>query len=188
MLGDDPETGAPITVKIGRFGPVVQMGGASTGQKPRFAQLAAGQKLETITLEEAIELFRLPRKLGMYEGEPIVIGAGKYGPYVSHRGSYVSIPKDIDPVEMTFEQAVIMMHHKHQEEAERHLRTFPEDAGLEVLNGRYGPYIAYKGKNYRLPKAMHERAGELTYAECMQVISEQGEKSAKPTKRRFTRK
>ena len=189
MLGTDPETGAPVTVKIGRFGPVVQMGGTSTGQKPRFAQLSAGQKLETITLEEALELFRLPRKLGMYEGEPIVIGAGKFGPYVSHRGSYVSIPKDTDPMGITFEQAVIMMHRKHVEEAERHLKSFSEDAELEVLNGRYGPYIAYQGTNYRLPKTMHEHARDLTYEECMQIINGQGEKpAAKPTKRRFPRK
>ena len=189
MLGNDPKTGAPVTVKIGRFGPVVQMGSVATGQKPRFSQLATGQKLETITLEEAIELFRLPRKLGTYEGEPITIGAGKYGPYVAHKGSYVSIPKGTDPMEVTFEQAVIMMHHKHQEEAERHLRTFEEDAELEVLNGRYGPYIAYKGKNFRLPKALHERAKELSYEECMEIINGQNERSeAKTPKRRFSHK
>ena len=189
MLGYDPKTGAPVTVKIGRFGPVAQMGSVSTGQKPRFAQLNAGQKLETITLEEALELFQLPRKLGTYEGEPITIGAGKYGPYVAHKGSYVSIPKETDPMEITFEQAVIMMHRKHQEEAERHLKTFEEDAELEVLNGRYGPYIAYKGNNYRLPKAMHDKAKELTYEECMEVINGQLEKSeTKSTRRRFTRK
>ena len=189
MLGNDPKTGAPVTVKIGRFGPVVQMGSVATGQKPRFSQLATGQKLETITLEEALELFRLPRKLGTYEGEPITIGAGKYGPYVAHKGSYVSIPKGTDPMEVTFEQAVIMMHHKHQEEAERHLRTFEEDAELEVLNGRYGPYIAYKGKNFRLPKALHERAKELTYEECMEIINGQNERSeAKTPKRRFSHK
>ena len=190
VLGNDPATGAPVTVKIGRFGPVVQLGSTATGQKPRFAQPNADQKLETITLEEALELFQLPRKLGTYEGEPITIGAGKYGPYIAHRGSYVSVPKDKDPMEITFEQAVIMMHHKHQEEAERHLRTFEEDAELEVLNGRYGPYISYKGTNYRLPKAMHEHAKEMTYEECMQIVNEQGEKPAasKPVKRRFTRK
>ena len=189
MLGNDPVTGAPVTVKIGRFGPVVQLGSTATGQKPRFAQLASGQKLETITLEEAIELFQLPRKLGMYEGEPITIGAGKYGPYVSHRGSYVSIPKDTDPMEITFEQAVIMMHRKHQEEAERHLKTFPEDAELEILNGRYGPYITYQGKNFRLPKTMHERAKEMTYEECMQIVNGQEEKPvAKASKRHFSRK
>jgi DNA topoisomerase-1 len=189
LLGNDPVSGVPVTVKIGRFGPVVQLGNTSTGQRPRFAQLATGQKLETITLEEALELFKLPRKLGTYEGEPVIIGAGKYGPYISHKGSYVSIPKDTDPMEITFEQAVIMVHHKHVEEAERHLKTFPEDAELEVLNGRYGPYIAYKGNNYRLPKTMHDRAKELTYDECMQIINEQSDKSAeKPAKRRFTRK
>ncbi|MBQ6191384.1 MAG: type I DNA topoisomerase [Bacteroidaceae bacterium] len=186
LLGKDPVTGATVTVKIGRFGPVAQMGNNEDGQKPRFAQLNAGQKLETITLEEALELFQLPRKLGTYEGEPITIGAGKFGPYVSHKGSYVSIPKDIDPMEITFEQAVIMMHRKHQEEAERHMKTFEEDAELEVLNGRYGPYITYKGNNYRLPKNMHERAKDLTYEECMQIIESQNEKPA--PRRRFTRK
>ena len=190
LLGNDPKTGFPVTVKIGRFGPVVQLGSNDNGQKPRFAQLNAGQKLETITLEEALELFQLPRKLGTYEGEPITIGAGKYGPYVTHKGSYVSIPKDKDPMEITFEQAVIMMHHKHQEEAERHLKTFEEEPELEVLNGRYGPYITYKGNNYRLPKAMHEKAKELTYEECMEIIEGQDEKPAatKAAKRRFVRK
>ena len=186
LLGKDPVTGATVTVKIGRFGPVAQMGNNEDGQKPRFAQLNAGQKLETITLEEALELFQLPRKLGTYEGEPITIGAGKFGPYVSHKGSYVSIPKDIDPMEITFEQAVIMMHRKHQEEAERHMKTFEEDAELEVLNGRYGPYITYKGNNYRLPKNMHERAKDLTSEECLQIIESQNEKPA--PRRRFTRK
>ena len=188
LLGNDPKTGVPVTVKIGRFGPVAQMGSNDPGQKPRFAQLASGQKLETITLEEALELFQLPRKLGMYEGEPIIIGAGKYGPYVSHKGSYVSVPKDVDPMEITFEQAVIMMHRKHQEEAERHLKAFEEDAELEVLNGRYGPYITYKGNNFRLPKNMHDRAKDLTYEECMEIVNEQSEKPAAKPKRRFTRK
>ena len=189
LLGNDPATGAPVTVKIGRFGPVAQMGTGDSGLKPRFAQLAAGQKLETITLEEALELFQLPRKLGMYEGEPITIGAGKYGPYVAHKGSYVSIPKGTDPMDVTFEQAVIMMHRKHQEEAERHLKTFDEDSELEVLNGRYGPYITYKGNNYRLPKNLHEKAKDLTYEECMEIVQGQDEKpAAKPTRRRFTRK
>lgn len=188
LLGNDPATGVPVTVKIGRFGPVAQMGSNDPGQKPRFAQLASGQKLETITLEEALELFQLPRKLGMYEGEPITIGAGKYGPYVSHKGSYVSVPKGIDPMEITFEQAVIMMHRKHQEEADRHLKAFDEDAELEVLNGRYGPYITYKGNNYRLPKNMHDRAKDLTYDECMEIVNEQSEKPAAKPKRRIARK
>ena len=187
LLGNDPATGAPVTVKIGRFGPVAQLGSTDIKQKPRFAQLAAGQKLETITLAEALELFRLPRKLGMYEGEPITIGAGKYGPYIAHKGSYVSIPKGTDPMEITFEQAVIMMHRKHVEESERHLKTFSEDAEMEVLNGRYGPYIAYKGNTYRLPKALHEKAKELSYEECMQIVNEQSDKTTNTTKRRYTR-
>ena len=125
----------------------------------------------------------------MYEGEPIIIGAGKYGPYVSHKGSYVSVPKGTDPMDLTFEQAVIMMHRKHQEEAERHLKSFEEDPELEVLNGRYGPYISYKGNNFRLPKNMHEKANDLTYEACMEIINEQNEKpAAKAPRRRFARK
>ncbi|MBR5053330.1 MAG: type I DNA topoisomerase [Bacteroidaceae bacterium] len=189
LLGKDPATGATVTVKIGRFGPVAQMGNNEEGMKPRFAQLNAGQKLETITLEEALELFQLPRKLGTYEGEPITIGAGKFGPYISHKGSYVSVPKGTDPMEITFEQAVIMMHRKHQEEAERHLKSFEEDAELEVLNGRYGPYITYNGNNYRLPKNMHDKAKDLTYEECMEIINGQSEKPAtRPARRRFAHK
>ena len=189
LLGKDPATGATVTVKIGRFGPVAQMGNNEEGMKPRFAQLNAGQKLETITLEEALELFQLPRKLGTYEGEPITIGAGKFGPYISHKGSYVSVPKGTDPMEITFEQAVIMMHRKHQEEAERHLKSFEEDAELEVLNGRYGPYITYNGNNYRLPKNMHDKAKDLTYEECMEIINGQSEKPVtRPARRRFAHK
>ena len=183
LLGNDPQTGEPVTVKIGRFGPVAQIGSSDAQSKPRFAQLKTGQTLETITLEEAIELFRLPRELGKYLGKTVTVGAGKFGPYVVHNGTYVSIPKDIDPLKITFEEAVIMIHKKHVEEQERHLRKF-EDADLEILNGRYGPYIVYNGTNYRLPKTMHDRVNELTVEECMQVVNAQGEKTATKASRR----
>ncbi len=179
LLGNDPATGAPVTVKIGRYGPVVQMGSSDAKERPRFSQLSKGQTMESITLEEAIELFKLPRKVGEYEGKPVIIGSGRFGPYVSHNGSYVSIPKDVDPLKMSFEQAVIMIHRKYVEERERHLKQFEEDSELEVLNGRYGPYIAYKGNNYRLPKNMHDKAKDLTYEQCMKVVAEQGEKASK---------
>ena len=183
LLGNDPKTGEPITVKIGRFGPVAQIGSSDAESKPRFAQLKKGQTLETITLEEAVELFRLPRELGKYLGKTVTVGAGKFGPYVVHDGSYVSIPKDIDPLKITFEEAVIMIHKKHVEEEERHLKKF-EDADLEILNGRYGPYIVYKGTNYRLPKVMHDRVKSLTLEECLQVVNGQVEKAGAKTARR----
>ena len=183
ILGNDPKTGELITVKIGRFGPVVQVGSSDGEAKPRFAQLKKGQTLETITLDEALELFRLPRELGKYLGKVVTVGAGKYGPYVVHDGIYVSIPKDIDPLKITFEEAVIMIHKKHVEEEERHLKKF-EDADMEILNGRYGPYIVYNGANYRLPKNLHDKVKDLTLEECMQVVNGQAEKSGAKTSRR----
>ena len=183
LLGNDPKTGEVITVKIGRFGPVVQIGSSDGDVKPRFAQLKKGQTLETITLDEALELFRLPRELGKYLGKVVTVGAGTYGPYVVHDGTYVSIPKDVDPLKITFEEAVIMIHKKHVEEEERHLKRF-EDIDMEILNGRYGPYIVYKGNNYRLPKNMHERVKDLTQEECLQVVNGQVEKSGKTTRRK----
>ena len=183
ILGNDPKTGELITVKIGRFGPVVQVGSSDGDTKPRFAQLKKGQTLETITLEEALELFRLPRELGKYLGKTVTIGAGKYGPYVVHNGTYVSIPKDVDPLKITFEEAVKMIHKKHVEEEERHLKKF-EGTDMEILNGRYGPYIVYKGNNYRLPKNLHDRVKNLTEEECMQIVNGQAEKSSAKTTRR----
>lgn len=189
-LGTDPKTGLPISVKIGRFGPVVQMGKTDDNIKPRFAQLKKGQTMESITLEEALELLQLPHKLGEYQGKPVTVGAGKYGPYVAHNGSYVSIPKEIDPLKITFEQAVIMVHRKQIEEEERHLKRFEEDANMEILNGRYGPYIVQNGTNYRIPKAQQAQAASLTYEECKAIIDAQGNKTqpAKGTHRKSTRK
>ena len=171
VLGEDPKSHKPVSVKIGRFGPVVQIGSAEDKDKPRFAQLPKDKSLETITLEEALELFRLPRTLDEYEGEPIIIGAGRFGPYVQHNHKYVSIPKDIDPLAITREEAVELIEKSRDQEKQRHVKTFEEDADLEVMNGRYGPYICYKGKNYRMPKAMHEHAAELTYEKCMEIVN-----------------
>ena len=171
VLGEDPKSHKPVSVKIGRFGPVVQIGSAEDKDKPRFAQLPKDKSLETITLEEALELFRLPRTLDDFEGEPIIIGAGRFGPYVQHNRKYVSIPKDIDPLNITREEAIDLIEKSRDQEKQRHVKSFEEDAELEVMNGRYGPYICYKGKNYRMPKAMHERAAELSYEECMEIVN-----------------
>ena len=171
QLGKDPKTGKPVFVKIGRFGPVVQIGTADDKDKPLFAQLPKEKSMETITLDEALELFRLPRQLGTYEGKPVVIGAGRFGPYVLHNKKYTSLPKEEDPLTVTLETAIGLIDQKRQQDEKRHLKLFSEDDKLEVLNGRFGPYIAYDGKNYRLPKAMHERAAELTYDECMKIVN-----------------
>ena len=171
QLGKEPETGKPVFVKIGRFGPVVQIGSADDTEKPRFSQLPSDKSIETITLEEALELFKLPRTIGEYEGCDVVIGAGRFGPYVMHNKKYVSLPKGTDPMKVTLEEAIQLIGEKREQEQKRHIKAFDEDAKLEVLNGRYGPYIAYDGKNYRMPKALHEKAAELSYAECMEIVN-----------------
>ena len=169
-LGIDPKSGKPVFVKIGRYGPVVQIGSADDEDKPRFSQLPAGKSMETITLGEALELFKLPRTLGQFESSDVVVGAGRFGPYVLHDKKYTSIPKGEDPLTITLDAAINLIQTKRLQEAQRHLKTFAEDAKMEVMNGRYGPYIAYDGKNYRMPKALHDKAAELTYEQCMDIV------------------
>ena len=170
ILGEEPGSGKTVSVKIGRYGPVVQIGTADDKDKPRFAQLPKEFSIETITLEEALELFRLPRTVGQYEDKDVVRGAGRFGPYVLHDKKYVSIPKDKNPLSITLEEAVELISESRKAERQRHIKTFAEDPKLEVMNGRYGPYIAYDGKNFRLPKALHDKAADLTYEECMEVV------------------
>ena len=181
-LGNVPKSGRPVFVKIGRFGPVVQIGTADDKDKPQFAQLPADKSIETITLEEALELFKLPRELGDFEGSKVSIGTGRFGPYVLHNRKYVSIPKEEDPMTITLERAIKLINEKREAEQKRHLKTFAEDSKLELLNGRYGPYIAYDGKNYRLPKNKMDNVEALTYEECMTIIKEAPEPKA--TRRR----
>ena len=170
-LGNDPKSGKPVFVKIGRYGPVVQIGTADDKEKPLFAQLPKEKGMNTITLEEALELFKLPRTVGTYEGSDVVIGAGRFGPYVLHNKKYVSLPKGEDPMTVTLDNAIELINEKRMQEQKSHLRTFGEDDKLEVKSGRFGPYLAYDGTNYRLPKAMHAKAAELTYEECMDIIN-----------------
>ena len=172
-LGTDPNTGKPVFVKIGRFGPVIQIGTAEDKEKPRFAQLPAGKSMETITLDEALDLFSLPRTVGSYENSDVVIGTGRFGPYVLHDKKYVSLPKEADPMTISIEECIQLIEDKRKQETQRHLKSFEEDPKLEVLNGRYGPYLAYDGKNYRLLKSLQARAAELTYEECMAIIEKQ---------------
>ncbi len=171
-IGIDPKSGKPVFVKIGRFGPVVQIGSADDAEKPRFAQMPKDKTMDSLTLEEALELFRLPRELDEYEGEKIVIGMGRFGAYVLYNKQYVSLPKDADPLTITLDEAIVLIEEKKSQEQQRHIKTFEEDAMMEVLNGRYGPYISYDGQNYRLPKQFHARAAELTYEECKRIVDE----------------
>ena len=170
QIGIDPVSGKPVFVKIGRFGPVVQIGTAADEEKPRFSQLPPDKSMEELTIEEAMELFKLPRTIGEFEGYPVTIGAGRFGPYILHNKKYVSLPKGEDPLTVTLETAVSLIEEKRQKEQQSHLKQFAEEPELEVMSGRYGPYLSYKGKNYRLPKAMHENAADLTVEDCLKVI------------------
>lgn len=170
-LGVDPKSGRPVFAKIGRFGPVIQIGAADDNEKPQFAQLPSELSMETLTLEDALELFKLPRTVGEYEDDKVIIGTGRFGPYVLHKKKYTSLPKGTDPMAITLDEAVALINEKRQQEEKRHLKVFEEDSKLEVINGRYGPYIAYDGKNYRIPKNMHQHAAELSYDECMNIVN-----------------
>jgi DNA topoisomerase-1 len=127
--------------------------------------------LETLTLDEALELFKLPREIGKYEELPVTIGAGRFGPYVLHDGKYTSLPKGADPMAITLGEAIELIEEKRKQETQKHIKIFLEDDKLEILNGRYGPYMVYDGKNYRLPKNLHEKAAQLSYEECMKIIN-----------------
>ena len=182
-LGTDPSDGKPVIVKIGRFGPVVQIGRASDTEKPRFAQVPKDKSIETITLDEALELFKLPRLVGDYQGKPVEIGSGRFGPYVKYDGKYASLPKGADPMSVTLEESVELIRQKEEQEAKRHLKSFGQDPKMEVLNGRYGPYISYDGKNYRIPKNLHPQAAELSYDQCKEIVENAPEPKPKRGKK-----
>lgn len=188
QLGIDPKSGKPVFVKIGRFGPVAQIGESNPdkdNEKPQFATLLKGQSIETITLEEALKLFELPRTVGEYEGKVVVAAIGRFGPFIRHDGKFVSIPKDKNPISITLDEAIELIQQKRAKDENRFIKKFEEEPELEILNGRYGPYIAYKGKNYRIPKTGYTPA-EMTLDDCMKLIKEADQKPA--TKKRVTRK
>ncbi len=187
ILGTDPQTGKPVSVKIGRFGPVIQIGTAEDSEKPRFAQMKKGLSMESITLEEALELFRLPRTLGEFEGETVIIGAGRFGPYVQHDGKYISIPKGTDPMAISLDEAIGLIQEKRQTEANRNIKTLGEgEEMIQILNGRYGPYIAYKGKNYRIPKETDPTT--LQAIHCLAIIEQQEKEGPKKPARKIAAK
>ena len=182
-LGTDPATGQPVSVKIGRFGPVVQIGETDSEQKPRFASLLKDQSMSTITLEEALKLFEFPRMLGEFEGKDVQVAIGRFGPYVRHDGKFVSIPKDIEPAALTLQEACELIEAKRQKDANKTIKTFDEEPDIQVLNGRYGPYIASAGKNYKIPKTVADPAA-LTLAEVKEIIAAADAAPAKPKRGR----
>ena len=186
VLGNDPKSGKPVSVKIGRFGPLVQLGSTEDEEKPRFASLQKDQSVSTITLEEALKLFDLPRTLGDFEGSEVVVGVGRFGPYVRHAGKFVSIPKDMAPLELTLEQAQELIESKRSTEASRVLVTFDEEPELQVLNGRYGPYISYKKQNYKIPRKMD--AATLTLEQCREIVADEANASKSTSRRRAVKK
>ena len=168
ILGTDPVSGKPVSVKIGRYGPIIQIGSVEDEEKPRFAQLPKGMALETITLEEALECFKLPRNLGEFEEKTVSVGVGRFGPYVRHNNAFVSIPKGTDPMSVTLEDAIALIQSKREAAENKVIKTFEDEPGLQILNGRYGPYIAFEKKNYKIPENVEPK--DLSKDACFKVI------------------
>lgn len=184
LLGVDPATGRQVSVKIGRFGPIAQLGESSPDDeeaKPRFASLRAGQHLETLTLDEALELFRLPRELGSFEDKLVTVGVGRFGPYIRHNNQFISLGKSDDPYSVNLDRAIELIDAKREKEKNAVIRSFPEDSDLRIMNGRWGPYISYKKENCRIPGGT--KAEELTYEACMKLVTENAGKKPKKSKR-----
>lgn len=188
ILGKDPKTGRSVSVKIGRFGPVAQIGSSEDAEKPIFAPLQKGQSVATITFEEALKLFELPRTLGQFEGSDVTVAVGRFGPYIKHAGKYASIPGSISPMAITLEEATELLIKKREDDAKKLIKKFDQEPDLQVLNGRFGPYIAYKKSNYKIPKGTDATA--LTLDDCMKIVAqaEQTPKKSKPRGRRAASK
>jgi len=185
MLGIDPVSGKPVSVKIGRYGPIIQIGSAEDEEKPRFAQLAKGLTIETITLEEALDSFKLPRTLGDFEDKSVSVGVGRFGPYVRHDKAFVSIPKGTDPMSVSLEEAIELIKSKREAAENKVIKTFEQEPGLQILNGRYGPYISYEKKNYKIPENVEPK--DLNLEACFKVIELQKVKG-ETKKARFSKK
>lgn len=190
-LGIDPKSGNPVFVKIGRYGPVVQIGAAHADDKeapkPQFASLMKGQSIDTITLEEALKLFDLPRTIGEYEGKVMVAAIGRFGPFIRHDGKFVSIPKDLNPLTITPEEAITLIDEKRKKDEQRFIKKFDEEPELEILNGRFGPYISYQKANYRIPKSVTDPAA-LTLEDCKKIIAETAGKTTSAGKKTARKK
>ncbi|MEI8004759.1 MAG: type I DNA topoisomerase [Bacteroidota bacterium] len=181
LLGTDPATGLNIYVKIGRFGPMAQLGESDNSDKPRFAALKKGQSIDTITLEDTLDLFKLPRPLGDFEGTEVIVSAGKFGPYIKHKSAFYSLPATENPLTVILERAVEIISAKRHEDIKKVIREYTEDTDIKVLNGRYGPYISFKKENYKIPKG--KTAADLTYEDVKAIIA-----ASEPTKSKSKKK
>lgn len=181
ILGVDP-AGRQVSVKIGRFGPLVQIGDGEGEEKPQFASLLKGQSVSTITLEEALKLFEFPRNLGTFEDAEVTVAIGRFGPYIKHKGKFVSIPKDMAPAAITLAEAETLILNKRESESKNLLKTFDEEPDMQILNGPYGPYISYNKTNYKIPRTV-ESPADLTIDQCREIIKEQDAKPKKPSRR-----
>lgn len=185
-LGVHPENGKKISVRIGRFGPFVQVGESEDTDKPLYASLRAGQSIETITLEEALELFKLPKKVGQFEDKDMTVAIGKFGPYIRHDGAFYSLPKDVDPLDVAEEQAIEIIVDKRKRDSEKVIKTFTEAPDVKILNGRWGPYIEFGKQNVKIPKG--KDPAELTYEECKALADAEAKAPKKPGAKRFVKK
>ena len=186
ILGEDPVSGKPVSVKIGRYGPIIQIGSVDDEEKPRFAQLPKGLALETITLEEALDCFKLPRVLGDFEDKEVSVGVGRFGPYIRHDNVFVSIPKGTDPMSVDLEEAIGMIRSKREAAENKVIKTFDAEPGLQILNGRYGPYISYEKKNYKIPENVEPK--DLNLEACFKVIELQKAKGETKKSRFISKK
>jgi len=186
MLGTDPASGKPVSVKIGRYGPFVQIGSAEDEEKPRFASLLQTQSIETIQLDEALRLFDLPRTVGELEGKPVVAAIGRFGPYLKFNNTFTTIPKNYNPYQITIEEAKKLIQEKSEKDANKQIKSFAEDKNLLILNGRYGPYISYNKANYKIPKGTVP--AELSFEAAMKIIKDTPEKPAKGKAKKAVKK
>ncbi|MFC2100797.1 type I DNA topoisomerase [Bacteroidota bacterium] len=177
LLGKDPETGKNVFVKLGRYGPLIQIGETDTEEKPKFAGLLKGQSMETITLEEALKLFDFPKTIGTYEDDDLVVGIGRYGPYIRHKGQFYALQKTDDPASIQPDRAIELIEEKRNKSTKKLIKEFKENESVKVLNGRYGPYIAMDKKNYRIPKGTDPEG--LSLEDCMLIIKKAEEKKKK---------
>jgi len=181
-LGIHPENGKKVSVRIGRFGPFVQVGDSDTEEKPLYASLRAGQSIETIALEDALELFKLPKKVGLFEDKEMTVAIGKFGPYIRHNSAFYSLPKGVDPLDVSEEQAIEIIQEKRKKDSERLIKTFDENPDVKILNGRWGPYIEFGKQNVKIPKGKEPK--DLTFDECKALADAE----AKAPKKKFVKK
>lgn len=186
VLGVEPKSGRQISVKIGRYGAMAQIGTPDEEEKPIFASLQKSQSIETITLEDALKLFELPRNLGEFREKDVIVGVGRFGPYIRHNNKFVTIPKGVDPLELQIEEAIKLIEDKEKKDAESVIKTFEEEPGLAILNGRFGPYIKFEKSNYKIPKGTDPK--DLTIEICKQIIAEGAKDSKSKAKKPTTSK